>query len=499
MQRRSRFLAEFASVWARRAHAFLRDRRANVAVLSALMVLPLTGAMGLAVEVSDWFLTSRAMQNAADSAAISAATNGGTKCSSGTAYSSGTLSCSNISSHCSTAPGTFDCEAVATASGYSFSDGANTVTVTAAYTKTGCPTGATACYDITIQKTLPVTFMTLLGHGSTQLVKANAWARAVSPVNKTYCILALVGEPGSSNPGTDGITQKGGGNGSSNTNCNIASDGSTNCNNTNHAIAGSVDAVGTPDPNCAGGVAADAQQIKTPILDTNYRNLAANIPTSGAPCPTMPSGGTAANPKTLDLSAHQVYFCNGDLTLASKSFVSVTTGVSGAVIVIKNGGLNLNGGTFQEAAGQAGVSLIFTGNGAPTAAYPYGAANGSTLSIYGPPAAVTGTTWNGVAIYIDPATTKNVDLNLTGNSPVYDVTGLVYMPNTNLALGGDIGWASTSNSNAQDCLVLVVNTMAGNGNWIVYPGKVSSQDQCPAAGVQPPETTISNANLALIQ
>src|SRR5947208_16411714 len=53
------------------------DRRGNVAVMAGLLMAPLIGAMGVGFEISNWYLAKRAMQNAADAAAIAAATNGG--------------------------------------------------------------------------------------------------------------------------------------------------------------------------------------------------------------------------------------------------------------------------------------------------------------------------------------------------------------------------------------------------------------------------------------
>src|ERR1700680_2024689 len=54
-----------------------KDRRGVSAILFALSAPALIGAMGLAAEVSYWYSDNRAMQHAADSAAIAAATTGG--------------------------------------------------------------------------------------------------------------------------------------------------------------------------------------------------------------------------------------------------------------------------------------------------------------------------------------------------------------------------------------------------------------------------------------
>ena len=58
------------------ARGFSVDRRGIVAVIVALAMPVLVGSMGLAAEASYWYVHQRGMQNAADAAAIAAATNG---------------------------------------------------------------------------------------------------------------------------------------------------------------------------------------------------------------------------------------------------------------------------------------------------------------------------------------------------------------------------------------------------------------------------------------
>src|ERR1051326_1289440 len=62
---------------ARAARAFIGNERGASSVVVGLTLPAMVGAMGLAAEVSYWHLHHRAMQNAADAAAIAAATNGG--------------------------------------------------------------------------------------------------------------------------------------------------------------------------------------------------------------------------------------------------------------------------------------------------------------------------------------------------------------------------------------------------------------------------------------
>src|ERR1043166_10216087 len=102
-----------------------RDRRGNVTVMMGFLLPPLIGTFGLGFEVANWYLSTRSMQNAADSAAVAIATTGGT----------GYLT-----------------EARAVAAQYGFTDGINHVTVTAS-NAAACPGGGTTCYSVTITQT----------------------------------------------------------------------------------------------------------------------------------------------------------------------------------------------------------------------------------------------------------------------------------------------------------------------------------------------------------
>ena len=90
----------------RLASLFGRDERGNYLILTALMSPALVGIVGLGADYGLWTQTHRAMQNAADSAAASAAT----------AYAVGTMGS--------------ETQAKAVASSYGFVHGTNGVTVT---------------------------------------------------------------------------------------------------------------------------------------------------------------------------------------------------------------------------------------------------------------------------------------------------------------------------------------------------------------------------------
>ena len=220
---------------------FVRDRSGNVAVITALALPALIGATGLSVEVSYWYLTQRSMQNAADSAAIAAATNG---------------------------TANYAVEAKAAAARYGFVDGINNITVTASNTAT-CPSGGATCYSATITGYVPVLLSQVIGYKGTATIAAtpqtelNATAVArLDLMPREYCILAL---------GTSGIAF--GTNGAPKAElkgCNVMSNAGARCNG-NNLGADYGDAAGTND-GC--GI---IQRSNVPPLADPYAGLRSNI------------------------------------------------------------------------------------------------------------------------------------------------------------------------------------------------------------------------------
>src|ERR1700744_2961213 len=130
-----------------RSRAFRKDDAAAAAVMFAVAAPILIGAMGLAAEVSYWRLHQRSMQNAADAAAIAAATNAGS---------------------------TYVAEAQAVAAQYGFQNGAGniTVTVTKPNNASGC---ASNCYTVQISDKLPLLLTSIVGFsGNTTSMSATS-------------------------------------------------------------------------------------------------------------------------------------------------------------------------------------------------------------------------------------------------------------------------------------------------------------------------------------
>src|SRR5258705_5353753 len=117
-------------------------------------------------------MNGRGMKNAADAAALAAATNGGAN---------------------------YDVEAKAVAAQYGFVDGANTITVAASNTAT-CPGGGNTCYGVTISGAVPLLVSqvvgylgdtTLNGGAAKQLISVAIAKPTVQP--QDLCMLALAG------------------------------------------------------------------------------------------------------------------------------------------------------------------------------------------------------------------------------------------------------------------------------------------------------------------
>lgn len=447
----------------RNFRGFIGDKRGQIAIITALTAPMLIGALGLGGESSYWYVLQRGAQNAADAAVVAAATN--------------------------TSPSYID-EGRAVSSQMGFTHGTNNVTVTVINNAT-CPGGGT-CYQVTVSRVVPLELAQLVGYsGDTTLNSARAVTISATSYSlqgrlpRKYCLLTL------STTGT-GIQ----GNGVPQANfagCNLMSDSSARCNGHNTG-ADYVDAVGT-DNGC--GVIGNSNQ---PSVSDPYRWMAINgcggvscIPPN--PCASYPqeSGGPVATwTGNKDISSSSVttgatttvsattigtppmpvtYVC-GDLKLTGNT--TLTSAAGGSVLVIENGQLDTNGYTLATAAGSQ-VTTIFSGT---AGAYTHAPTGGGTLNLQAPP---TGS-WHGVAIYQDPALTTGVDISSAGNAPTWDITGLVYLPNSNVTFNGAVNKSATGAS----CFVVVAYTM-----YISGTGAIWEHGGCDAAGLTMPTSPVA--------
>lgn len=446
-------------MFAQSMRRFLRSRRGNIAALTALLIIPLAALMGMATEGGSWFLIQRAAQNAADSAAIAAATNGG---------NGGT---------------DFVTEAKMVTSKYGFTDGGDTTItvpnpVTTYSSVSSC--ASSPCYRVTVSRNVPLHLLQVVGYsgnatvngGAAQSVTATALA-TTKIVSVPACLLAL----GSGN------AINGSGLNHSTITCNIMSNGDAGyCNGTNGLTSGWSDFASDSGPQSSQHSCSEdpkrQRKASSAISDPYQKVLSDNPPTN--PCSNYyPSTNSKWPSTTNNISGTpgwdgtEKVFC-GDVKLSG----NVTLSGKSTVLVIENGQLDLNGKTLSTASG-GGLTVIFTTPG--TNAYTSGGTPANfvvdskskgVLNI----AAPTSGTWSGLAIAQKTGLPLQ-SMTYTGSSPEFDITGVIDAPALNLTARGAIGPSKYGYS----CFTLVVNSLSisGTGN-LFYQG---AQSQCPQAGV----------------
>jgi Flp pilus assembly protein TadG len=431
----------FAQPLLARVNRFSRNDRGNVAVVVALLIIPVSGLLSLAGEVSGWYAIQRSMQNAADSAAIAAASNG------------------NVVS------GTYVNEARSVAGYMNFVNGQNNTTV--APVSVFCPGGGLAeCFKVTITKTVPLYLVQLVGYtgsngNGTQTIVASAIA-GTKNVTTTLCLTALA------TSGTT-ITVNGGPNVNM-AGCNVGtkstSGSAVKCTGNNWAG----DPVGVASAGSSPSCGTATPYPNSTIVD-NYSGYGAAY-TPASPCGGVYSGSSWSG------SAGSYSVC-GNLTLNS----NVTLTTSGT-IYIYNGQLNLNGHTLSTASGVNATIVFDKVSGANYA--PFAPSSG-TLDIQAPASG----NWSGIALYQYGLTAATSQTFSGSNSVQWNITGLVYLPKIDLQFNGSVN----KSTNGAACTPIVVNTFRINGSNAL--SLLTSQNQCPLAGLNNPPSIVTSSRVAL--
>lgn len=418
------------------------DSRGNVAITTALALPVVIGALGLGVETASWMTSKRAMQNAADAAAIAAATNAGSE---------------------------YALEAQAVTSRYGFKHGEDGVVVVANNTA-ACPGDQTSqCYRVTISRPMPLLLAQVVGYkgdatigeAPAKMVSAEAVAkRGTSP--REYCVLALakteISDPELLTHGAPKANLAG---------CSVMSNGDARC--TGHDLGADFgDAFGEND-GCG-----KVRRSKVSKVTDPYEKLAENIPkedgcTGSEPYPQVPTKKKdPALPATNKLAGNQSW--SGTTKLCGdQQLIGDVTITEDATIYIYNGQLDTNGHTFRTAPGVS-ATLVFTGS---NGSYTHAPTGGGTLDITAPKSGP----WQGMALYQDPGLNTGVDISEAGNSPTWNMTGVAYLPRASVTFSG----AVNKSSNGKSCFALVVDNLRINGT-----GSILAHGQCNEAGVKMP-------------
>jgi hypothetical protein len=162
----------------------------------------------------------------------------------------------------------------------------------------------------------------------------------------------------------------------------------------------------------------------------------------------------------------------GDLQLQNN--ITINAG-SPTVLLIENGQLDLNGFTLST----SNVTIVFSGTSGSYTHSPTDNGGSGVLDVQAP----TSGTWSGVALYQDPNLTSGVDVSYAGNSPTWDISGLVYLPNASVTISGAVG----KSSNGAACMVMVASSVLINGTGSFYSQTPAG---CAQAGLNMPTATI---------
>jgi len=420
---------------------YLRDKRGSIATMTVLLIVPLTAILGLGTEAGTWYLIQRSEQNAADSAVLAAAQNGIINPGGTTYINEGKQVAANF--------------------GYLASE------VTPVNNQT-CPSpySGSGCYKVTITRNVPVNLPRLVGYRGTngsgaQTVVAIAMAASIDyPISD--CITSL--GSGSDTYRVDGgpsVVLNG---------CSISTNGDAKCAGNNSSGGAAYFFVHGNNNGCTplAGSAAVTDPYTTTYPPTNIPGNTCGSNASSYTAGTTITGGT------VDVTAH--HYC-GNVNITGN-----VTASTGGVMVIENGSLNISSGvTFTG----AGLTIIFTGQTVAGLSPSHTPSSSGTLDISAP----TSGNWSGVALYQDPRLTTGVDWSSSGSSLTWDITGLIYMPNSNILFSGDINRAS----GGADCFSIVDTTFRINGNVTI----TEQQTGCHSAGLNPPTSFIKRAILVL--
>lgn len=427
----------------RRLGAWLRGEEGAIAPILGLLLIPIIGMLAMGGEVSGWYMKARTLQNAADSAALAAATNG------------------NIAD-VNGVPG-YQREAIAAAGQYGFqslSSGDTVVTPSL----TDCPgsaSGANDCYKVVLQQKVPLYLTQIVGYrgNTTTGTRMATWVSAVAVARgkgapDQYCLVGLdsSGQSFRINGGSK-VDFNG---------CSVMSNGSANCNG-----AGADNNMGYGDAVSTSDCGSPARAGRPPLADP-YALLNNNGP---IPAPPSPCSVTATTPVTTITSIQSTPYC-GSVKLGS----DITVNTADTKLTIFDGNLDLNGYTLRT-GGSGSMTIILTGtkHQGGSLTIDHTITGSGTIDITAP---LTGTAavdggLKGVAILQDGRMNGNkdtVDFTYAGNTPTLSITGLIYMPLSNFTMKGAIN----HRTEYLYCVSVVTKTILASGTGALYAN--SSQD-----------------------
>lgn len=397
-------LSDFLS----RLAIFVGNRRGNIAIITALVMPVLVGFAALGTEGGLWYYTHHHMQDAADSAAISAAT----------AYS--TSSSANI---------TTQAQGVTASYGFVAGNNNTTITVNRPASTGNYKTNSNAVEVIISQA--QTRLLSQLFDSSPFTIKARAVALMNAGVG---CVLALDPTASASASEQGSVT--------------IALNGCSLYDNSNASNAVSVSGSATmaaQSVNSVGGVFGSSSITATNGIATG--TSAAPDPYANVTPPAQPSGCDQTNYATHStVTLSPGVYCGG-LNLGASANVTLQPGT----YYITNNGSTAGSLTMAGSASLqgSGVTLVFTGSGTKYSTATI--SGGATVNITAPASG----TLAGIVVYGDRNTPTGTVYKFTGGAGQY-FGGAVYLPKGALNYSGGA-------SSANGCNEVIADTISFTG------------------------------------
>ncbi|WP_439579390.1 pilus assembly protein TadG-related protein [Elioraea sp.] len=383
-----------------------RTEKGATAITFGAMATVLVGFAGVAVEGGSWYVTRRAAQTAADTAAQAGAA--------AVAFNRPALAA-----------------AVETGARNGFTDGANNTTVTVNSPPAQGPNaGDASAVEVIVQRAVPLQIAALF-MGGNATIATRAVARSVLMGGGSACILAL-GEQGGNLVQEVDLSM--GGNASvTAASCSLASNTSIKQFGNSKINAFTLAAVGTVQIGNPNNVTLERPpaSFQPPIQDP----FAPDVPGTGVPLPAQ--SGTC-NHTNYSLNPNQTQtlspgrYCGG---MDLKGTANLTPGV----YVLQNGDMTANAQaniSCPTCTPGNGVTFVFTGEvnqiGGPKIN------GGATINLAG------GTSqYPGMLMYQDPRAPAANDIKLNGGANI-TTSGLFYFPSADLTINGNFGGSNTT-------------------------------------------------------
>ena len=383
---------------------FGRDESGSYLVITAILLPVLTGLVGLGTDYGLWLKVHRQMQNAADTAAYSAAvamTNGG---------------------------GNATTQAQGVAGSQGFINGSSGVVINVNSPPTsGSHTGTTGAIEVLIQQPQVRFFSALMSSGAL-VVKARAVA--IPGSNGTGCVVAL-------NKSTSGAVTVQGTSNITLTGCALYDDSASG----SALTVGGSGTLSAQDINVSGGISGRDKITATGSIVTGASPIAdpyASV-SKGSFSGCDYTNATAKNTVTLNPGV----YCQG-LSLNAGANVTLNPGV----YYIDQGSLSVNGGATLTGTG---VTLVFTSSTGSN--YANATINGgATVNLTAP---TTGS-MAGIVAFGDRNMPTGTSFKFNGGSNQI-FTGALDLPSA------DVQFAGGSNT-SKACTQLVADTVTFTGN-----------------------------------